>query len=820
MKKQKTRVLLFALIVCMLPGTIVAQAVKDSIRKNYTRQDFENFVMKERRGEVPSTAGPVTSMRAGGDVLVNNNGGSIGTEMFTQSETSVIAFGNTVVIGFNDSGSLTGDANKFTGWSYSTDGGATFTDGGTLPTQDVGDAGDPVLARNETTGRIYFATLGFSSPYTIQVFRSDDDAVTWSAPVNGTPGGFNEDKQWIVVDNYAGSGNGNVYLISRRFGGTPGIYFFSSTDDGDTFGPDGGLQLVTAGVNNNRQGAFLVVGPSHEIYAFWMDEPLTTLNMRKSTDFGATFDPAVTIFTGLNGVRPNNDLSLTGLRQGTVDYASFRSNSFPHAAINPVSGQLYVIFNNNPDGDDKADVFLVTSEDGGATWGAPIQVNDDGTTTDQWQPTVSVTPNGLTLGVFYYSRENDAVDNNLITYNMRMASISGTTLTFDPSSVVSDVPSLPEFARDDPVKNLYMGDYNTVYATNTAFHVVWSDNRDDLPDGGDRKDPNVYYESIPIINNQPPVAQCQNVSAYADALCQAVVTASEVDDGSYDPDGDAITLSLDPAGPFALGTTDVVLTVDDGNGGIATCDATVTVFDNSAPVPPTPPANVSSQCASGVPVPITLTATDNCDGPITVSPTDYYTFGSCPNDFVLVRTWTFADAAGNSSSVSQTITVLDNIAPVPPAAPADLLLQCASEVPPEVSLTAYDNCDGAITVAPTSVITPGGSVNDFVEVRTWTFTDVCGNTSSVSQTITVFDDTPPELTLITDPIVLWPPDHKYKTISIDQVFVSVYDNCSDLTIDDVYIASVSSDEAENALGDGDGKQAVKCMCRMTKIFRC
>jgi hypothetical protein len=55
-----------------------------------------------------------------------------GTSYFTQSETSLVAFGSTIVVGFNDSGSNAGGSH-FTGWSRSTDGGATWTDGGTLP---------------------------------------------------------------------------------------------------------------------------------------------------------------------------------------------------------------------------------------------------------------------------------------------------------------------------------------------------------------------------------------------------------------------------------------------------------------------------------------------------------------------------------------------------------------------------------------------------------------------------------------------------------------------------------------------------------------
>src|SRR5262249_15245712 len=161
------------------------------------------------------------------------------------------------VVGFNDSGSNGIASNKFTGFARSTDGGNTFVDGGTLPTNPNGDAGDPVLARDNTTGRIYFATLQFANAG-IDVFHSDDNGLTWSAPAQGAPGksggSFSQDKEWITVDNFAGPGNGNVYLAERDFGGGNGIYFFRSTDNGLTFGPSGGTLIASAGAT---QGAFV-----------------------------------------------------------------------------------------------------------------------------------------------------------------------------------------------------------------------------------------------------------------------------------------------------------------------------------------------------------------------------------------------------------------------------------------------------------------------------------------------------------------------------------------------------------------------------------
>jgi hypothetical protein len=268
--------------------------------------DYGAFVAREAAGMVPNGRGLVTSPTVPTDVLVNNNTGGLSNSSFTQSETSLIAYGNKVLIAFNDSGAATGRANKFTGYSRSFDGGLSFTDGGTLPTNVGGDAGDPVLARDDSTGRIYYSTLG-NTVSTIQMFRSDDDGATWMQPVNATPGGSEEDKQWHVVDNFAGSGNGNVYILSRRFGGSgagPGIYFFRSTDNGSTFGPNNGT-LITP----DNQGAYVAVGPDHTVYAFWYAD--TSLQMRKSVDQGLTFGAPVTIasFRDVGGV--NGDLGLT-----------------------------------------------------------------------------------------------------------------------------------------------------------------------------------------------------------------------------------------------------------------------------------------------------------------------------------------------------------------------------------------------------------------------------------------------------------------------------------------------------------------------------
>src|SRR3989442_1574071 len=80
--------------------------------------------------------------------------------------------------------------------------------------------------------------------------------------------------------------------------------------------------------------------------------------------------------------------------------------------------------------------------------------------------------------------------------------------------------------------------------------------------------------------NNPPVASSRNVTVPAGADCTALAS---IDNGSFDPDGDPITLSQSPGGPYGPGTTVVTLTVTDSFGASSTSQATVTVVDDTPP---------------------------------------------------------------------------------------------------------------------------------------------------------------------------------------------------------------------------------------------
>lgn len=86
--------------------------------------------------------------------------------------------------------------------------------------------------------------------------------------------------------------------------------------------------------------------------------------------------------------------------------------------------------------------------------------------------------------------------------------------------------------------------------------------------------------TVTVVDAIAPIAISQDISIRLDVNNQASITGSEIDNGSSDNCG-GLTFSLDKStfDETNLGPNQVVLTVDDGNGNIATANATVTVLE-------------------------------------------------------------------------------------------------------------------------------------------------------------------------------------------------------------------------------------------------
>jgi hypothetical protein len=133
------------------------------------------------------------------------------------------------------------------------------------------------------------------------------------------------------------------------------------------------------------------------------------------------------------------------------------------------------------------------------------------------------------------------------------------------------------------------------------------------------------------------------------------------------------TVSVPASGSFfPVGTTTVTSTATDGAGNTASCTFTVRVNDTQAPTI-TCPANITVTTATGscvAPVTYAVTAADNCPG-VTTALTAGLASGSDFPIGVTTVTYRATDAAGNITTCSFTVTVIDGQLPVISAQPAN-----------------------------------------------------------------------------------------------------------------------------------------------------
>jgi hypothetical protein len=478
---------------------------------------------------------------APGGALVNNPDADTTTQD-TQSGAAVLALGDGgVLVAFNDSGSLAPNPGHVIGYARSTNGGDSFTDLGRLPDSQSGDGGSPVLARDNATGRVYLATVPATST-SIQVSRSDDGGRTFQAPVRAFSGAVNSDRPWITVDNFGGAGNGNVYVAARNFAAPQGIFLARSDNGVAGFVPSTTVPLWTTG-----RGPHVVVGPDHGIYVFSYQPPQAgqpaTIQMRRSVNFGASFEPAVTVATlGTSGLI--GDLGL-----------EFNTNSFPQVVVNPVNGHLYCVFADNPAGPDRGDVYFTMSTSSGTTWSAPQRVNGDATTNDQFFPTIAVRPDGSKLFVGWHDRRNDP-DNRLIATHGAIGTVGGSAVSFGGNFRISPLFA-PVFGVDSSINPRYMGEYDVAAADDSFFYFAWGDNRDDSR-ARPGKQANVRLARIPESGPPAPPPQPAAVTSHAPAG-SIVVTAPVYVDFTFDLpiNPDSFTLEDDVVGFTGPGNADL-----------------------------------------------------------------------------------------------------------------------------------------------------------------------------------------------------------------------------------------------------------------------
>jgi uncharacterized repeat protein (TIGR01451 family) len=186
-------------------------------------------------------------------------------------------------------------------------------------------------------------------------------------------------------------------------------------------------------------------------------------------------------------------------------------------------------------------------------------------------------------------------------------------------------------------------------------------------------------------------------------------------------------------------------------GNTTLCTQTITIVDTTAPVITNCAPDQVVDCITSVPAsdPNAVGATDNCSTSVTVSVigTNDNLAAGCAADARLIEyVYEASDECGNTALCTQTITVVDATVPVL-TTPSNVTVECDQPTDPSATgiATATDNCDPTPSVTSNDAVTGGACPEEAIITRVWTATDVCGNSSADTQTITVVDTTPPVL---------------------------------------------------------------------------
>ena len=393
----------------------------------------------------------------------------------TQSELAVAvdATGQHIVVGFNDFRGFALAVTSVSGFAYSDDGGATFTDGGQLPAPATPVFGDPDVkyVPGGNGCQFIYSSIFLNAAFqqTMSVHRSTDCGHSWAGPFEVTAATIANDaadKEFLGVD----PDTGRVGLSWTNFASNVEIRFTYSDNIMSATPPtwSAGIVLNPGSGGTGSMPRFAGNG-SNNVYVAWSRQTTfytADVQVAVSNDNGLTFGPPITL-----------DQSPLLVPTFFIDYilGNDRVHEFPSVAVDnssgPNRGDVYVVYATNADLDG-ADVVVHRSTDGGLTWTGPTVLSSrPGADRAQWFPSMAIDRDTGRVNVVY-DDQGVATSGDLMEMTWVHSDDGGAT--WSKPSPVSTRPFHAGYGNDTSQPNL--GDYNASVAQDgtlfTAFAAV------------------------------------------------------------------------------------------------------------------------------------------------------------------------------------------------------------------------------------------------------------------------------------------------------------------------------------------------------------
>ncbi|HLP10576.1 MAG TPA: HYR domain-containing protein [Flavobacteriales bacterium] len=230
---------------------------------------------------------------------------------------------------------------------------------------------------------------------------------------------------------------------------------------------------------------------------------------------------------------------------------------------------------------------------------------------------------------------------------------------------------------------------------------------------------------------------------------------------------------------FPVGVTTVTYTATDVNGNISTANFTITVNDTQLPTISGTPSNITTNATTGLCAATvtwtTPTASDNCS---IASLTPSSASGSSFPVGTTTVTYTATDVNGNIQTSSFTVTVVDAQNPTFPTFPSNITTPAtAGSCDAVITWTTPTTADNCSVLSVTSTHTSGSTFSVGTPTTvTYTVTDINGNVTNQSFTVTVLDTEAPAIVGCPSTQTVCEND------TVTYVDPTATDNCSGVTI--------------------------------------
>ena len=416
-----------------------------------------------------SQSGVFTSFQVNVDASGNNILGDAANEPSISVDPTD---GNKMVIAWRQFDSINSDFRE-AGWGYTTDAGINWTFPGVLENGIF--RSDPVTHCDET-GKFFYLSLQSDQAQSFfcdDVWNSINGGQSWT---QGGPG-HGGDKEWFTIDKTGGPGHGFQYQFWTGFFACDFGEFTRSTDSGLTW-------MSPISVPSDTHTGALDVDTNGNLFIGGQDFGGQLRCLRSSNaQIGSqtpTFDQNIPVNLGGSLIQGGiNNIGLCGQMFIAVDRSGTATNN-----------NVYMLASVVPNGQSTTEVMFARSTDSGASFSAPVRVNDDANHQSKWHyfGTLSVAPNGR-IDVVWYDTRNAA--NNIDSQLFYSSSTDG-GLTWAPNIEVSSLFN-PQagYPQNDKI-----GDYITIVSDATGGNVAYAATFNINPNAVGGHEQDVYYVRV------------------------------------------------------------------------------------------------------------------------------------------------------------------------------------------------------------------------------------------------------------------------------------------------------------------------------------